>query len=288
MAINGTQGYFKSSIGQQALFGHYDQMLAKWPMPYERLYLGTKLARTHVIACGDPAASPLLLFHGRSTNASIWGTVAPFLSRKHRVYAVDIPGEPGKSAAARPSGTSPAYGEWALDVLNALKVRQAAVMGISFGGWMTIKLAALAPERVRRAVLLCPAGLLFPRWDFIGMAALGQLGGARAREKLIDFIAHKPLAGDLRESFRLIFTHYQSNREAPPVFPDETLRRLTMPTLMLIGEHDRIFLAGPSVARARDLLPRGRAELIADAGHLLPYDQPQLVLTKALAFLQGA
>ncbi len=98
-----TEQIFKSAMGKAAILSYYDSVLDRWPVPYESLHVPTSLGDTHIIACGDKGNPVLVLLHGSSANATMWvGDVSEY-SQSFRVYALDIPGEPGKSAAARRS-----------------------------------------------------------------------------------------------------------------------------------------------------------------------------------------
>lgn len=106
------QAVFKSEEGKNAILTVYDSLLNRWPVPYETMNIPTRYGNTFVIACGEKSDPPLVLLHGTSSNSAIWiGDVVEY-SRDYRVYTVDIPGEPGKSAAVRYDLTGPAHTEW--------------------------------------------------------------------------------------------------------------------------------------------------------------------------------
>ncbi|MEV6597574.1 alpha/beta fold hydrolase [Actinoplanes sp. NPDC051346] len=81
------------------------------------------------------------------------------LSQRLRVHAVDVIGEAGLSAPARPPLGSPAYAEWLDDVLDALGLDAAAFLGVSLGGWLALDYAVRRPRRVNRLALLAPSGV---------------------------------------------------------------------------------------------------------------------------------
>src|SRR5262247_945497 len=102
----------------------YDALLARWPVPCATLDISSRYGATFVVASGSESAAPLVLIHGAGSNSAMWAGDVGEYSRHYRVYAVDLLGEPGKSAPARPSWDSPAYAEWLGDVLDALKVEK--------------------------------------------------------------------------------------------------------------------------------------------------------------------
>jgi hypothetical protein len=93
---------FTSPAGQRRVMELYDRMLARWPVDHERLEIPTRHGTTFIIAAGSTTAEPLILLHGAGSNSLMWIDDFALYSRHFRVYAVDLIGEAGKSAAARP------------------------------------------------------------------------------------------------------------------------------------------------------------------------------------------
>ncbi len=123
------ESIYKSLAGQKAIMDLYDSMLARWPVPHESIYLPTRHGDTFVIASGPESAPPLALIHGAGSNSMTWaGDIAEY-SIKYRTYAVDLPGEPGKSAPNRLAWDGPAFAEWLADVFEALKIEKAVIVG---------------------------------------------------------------------------------------------------------------------------------------------------------------
>jgi len=122
---------YRSQAGMREVMNIYDNLLATWPVPRQEMNITTRHGDTFVIASGDPAAPPLVLLHGTCSNAVSWiGEITEY-SRHHRVFAVDIIGEPGRSAPSRPDWKGVAYVEWLEDVLDGLSVRRASLAGVS-------------------------------------------------------------------------------------------------------------------------------------------------------------
>jgi pimeloyl-ACP methyl ester carboxylesterase len=66
----------------------------------------------------------------------------------------------------------------------------------------------------------------------------------------------------------------------------DQLAEIAVPTLVIVGEEDAI--APPDEARAMaEALPNGRLEIIPDAGHLAPYENPEAVDRAILDFLRS-
>jgi pimeloyl-ACP methyl ester carboxylesterase len=265
-----TQTLYRSAAGEQAIQGLYDAALAQWPVPYDTRHVSTRHGDTFVIACGDHDAPPLVLLHGAGSCSAIWVGDVPKYSRKHRVYAVDLLGEAGKSAPNRPAWNSPAYAEWLLDVLDALKVQKPILVGISQGGWTALKFATWKPDRVGRLVLLCPGGVTPDRLSFVFRAISASFLGQRGTERVIrSLFGELPPPPEAYEVARLMMAHFNSRVGVLPIFSDEELRRLEMPLLLLVGERDALRPSEKIVARMQRLLPHLNAIMIPKAGHVL-------------------
>jgi pimeloyl-ACP methyl ester carboxylesterase len=113
---------------------HYKELLAGWPVPHTEDWVSTHLGDTFVVASGRAEAPPVILLHGSGASSAMWGQDSATWSTAMRVYAVDIPGEPGLSVAARPPLDSDAYVRWLTEVLDGLSVDRASLVGTSLGG----------------------------------------------------------------------------------------------------------------------------------------------------------
>jgi pimeloyl-ACP methyl ester carboxylesterase len=204
----------------------------------------------------------------------MWAGDVGEYSRHYRVYAVDLLGEPGKSASIRPDWNSPAYAEWLGDVLDALKVERAIIIGLSQGGWTALKFATFRPERVDKLVLLTPGGIRPDRISFalraISLSFLGQWGISRINRMVF---GPQPIPAEANEVATLIMTHFKPRIGVLPIFSDGELQRLTMPTLLLIGQEDALRDARKVTERMRKLVPDLTAKIIPQAGHAL-YNTP--------------
>jgi pimeloyl-ACP methyl ester carboxylesterase len=116
--------------------------------------------RMHLEQIGKPEGSPVVCVPGLSSNLRAFDAIAPKLARsKHRVASLDLRGR-GLSPATAP-GT---YG-WrrhAEDVLQAaerLGFQNFDLIGHSMGAFVAMEAANLAPQRVRRLVLIDGVGI---------------------------------------------------------------------------------------------------------------------------------
>ncbi|MBN1630296.1 MAG: alpha/beta fold hydrolase [Thermoleophilia bacterium] len=276
---------YKTPAGERQIMAYYDQILAQWPASTESLYLETRRGRTHVLVQGQKGAPSLVLLHGAGANALAWGADIPELSRHFRVYAVETPGEPGRSCQERFSWRGDAVVEWLEDVVDALGAAAAAeaaasgaacaaapvlLAGISQGGYSALRFASAHPERVKALVLLAPGGVTQTKPSFILRGLTYGVLGRGGRQALMRCIMGDcdggPEAADFMD---LIFTHFRSRTDAPPLLTDEQLRRLTMPVLLMAGASDNLFDSPKTIARLERLVEGADARLLPGASHAL-------------------
>ncbi len=263
-----TKSIYKSTVGKEKIMVLYNKVLSQWPVPYEPINVPTRYGDTFVIASGDTAAPSMVLLHGTASNSATWAHDVIEYSKHFRVYAVDMPGEPGKSNPNRFSWDGPAFAEWLDDVLNGLNLEKVILGGMSLGGWATIKYALYKPERVDRAILICPAGIYPPRLSFTLRAVVFFLLGEWGRNRMKQFIfKNTPLSAEVDQFLTLVGRHFNYRVGSPPLFSDEELQSLTMPVLFLAGEKDALLNTHKTAERLQKLVPDLTVNLFKEDGH---------------------
>jgi pimeloyl-ACP methyl ester carboxylesterase len=265
-----TQSIYRSPAGKKEIMALYDTALARWPVDYETVSLPTRHGDTFVIASGERSAPALVLLHGAASNAVSWiGDIAEY-SQCFCVYAVDLPGEPGRSAETRPAWDGPGFAEWLEDVLNGLSIQRTALLGISQGGWTALRFATMRPERVDRLVLLAPGGVAPTRRSFIVSAVLLSMLGDWGRERLSRIVFGKQAIHPEAIKFsNAIYTHFKPRIGKEYLFSADELKRLDMPTLLVGGADDALFHMEDVAKRMQENVPQLEAVLIPDTGHAL-------------------
>ena len=225
---------------------------------------------------------PLILLHGSSSNSAMWiGDISDY-SKYFRVYAVDLPGEPGKSSDIRPDLKSCAYSDWMNDVLEQLKVDKASFVGISLGGWLALKYALAYPGKTDKLALLCPSGIGPQKASFILYALPLKLMGKWGETKTIKMVmGTAEILHETIEYSRLISRNFTPFMGTVPVFSDEELKRLINPTMIIIGGKDVLIDSKTTAERAKNI-PHAQVVLLQEAGHGLINQRERL-----LPFLRG-
>jgi len=261
---------YKSPSGKNEIITLYDAVLARWPVAYEGSYVSTRHGDTFVIASGEESAPPVILLHGAASNAVSWvGDVAKY-SLHFRVYAIDLPGEPGKSTENRPSWQGLAFAEWLEDILDNLSIDKTALVGISQGAWTALRFSTYQPQHVSKLVLLAPAGIAPTRssfiWKSIFYSMLGKKGGERINRLVMGKQVMHPEAINFMNA---IMANFHARIEKEYIFTDDELKRLTMSTLLIGGTEDALVPIEKVIPRMEKLLPQFTAECIPGMSHAL-------------------
>ena len=101
---------------------------------------------------------PIVLIHGITSSSRTWRSVMPALAEHYTVIAPDLLGH-GRSAKPRGDYSLGAYASGVRDLLLALDIPRANVVGHSLGGGVAMQFAYQFPERVDRLVLVDSGGL---------------------------------------------------------------------------------------------------------------------------------
>jgi len=284
-----SKSIYKLPKGYATLMAFYMDQLARWPVPYESRFVSTRYGETHLIASGAPDAPPLILLRGAGDNALLWAPLISQLSRSFRTYAVDVIGEAGQSAPTRPAYRGSAYGEWLVELFDALKLERTNVAGTSRGGWLTLKIAQFAPERINGIVPLCAEGIAPVRLSFLWQMLPVLLWSSHTTvQRLLRFLTPPALAVHpaLVEERLLVYQTFRQSRQRPPLFTDAELRQIQAPTLLLYGDYEQVYNLQAIRQRVVQLPANFQLDVIPHAGHVLDYDQPEAVSARMMQFLQ--
>ncbi|MCA9489887.1 MAG: alpha/beta hydrolase [Myxococcales bacterium] len=247
---------------------------ARLSVPTEARTVPTRFGDTHLLLAGPADAPPVLLLHGAMASSSHMLLEAEGLASSFRLIVPDIVGHSPMSADARLPIDG--YGAWATDVLDALELRRVAVVGVSYGGFVTLRLLAHAPDRVERASLVVPGGLVTAPIVSALIRAAWPLLLYRtwpSERRLRTFLDAQLTTWDddwghwLGDAVRL----FRLDLRVPPLATKEELAAFRGP-VQVFGADDDVHFPGPAlIARARELLDVVDAELIADCRHAPPF-----------------
>lgn len=261
---------YKSAQGKKIIMRRYDEILKRWPAPCEKRTIPTKYGDTFVISSGADTGKAIVLLHGSTTNSAMWMGDAAILGKTHKVYAIDIIGEAGKSAENRPKMKPCIYASWLTEVLDGLGIKKASIVGNSLGGWMAVDFATCSPDKVETLVLLAPGGICPIHTSFvpkaIGLTIMGKKGADKLNKLLFGdtYIPKEALAFG-----KLLSRHYIPRPFKAPVFSDDALAKLTMPILYIGGDKDALFRSKQCAQKLDKVVPHAEARVLAGVHHTL-------------------
>ena len=286
---------FKTLEGEARFLATYDAAMTRWPVPYEEVDVPTRFGTTHVVVAGPLNAPALVLLHGYMATSVMWGpNIADFIT-DHRVYAIDVMGQPGKSVPGEPIRHATDYVAWLTATLDSLNLDRISLVGMSFGGWLALKYAIAAPERVHHLALLSPGGLLPMVKQFRLRTMLMVL--CPTRFTVNSFMRWAGIRGpDVAPVLDLTYLglkHFRTppetirvDRDAANLISDAELRSLQMPVLLLFGDAEVIYDPARALARARQLIAHLEGELIRGCRHDMCFSQRRIVDALVLDFLK--
>lgn len=254
---------------------------------------------------GEPT---FILLHGFGASVFSWREVVEPLAQHGTVIAYD---RPAFGLTERPlewEGESP-YGPQAqvdivLGLMDELGVEKAILVGNSAGGTVSMQVALQHPERVEALILVDAAvyaGGGAPSWSrpILKTPQMNHVGPLIARQlqaQGVEFIKtawHDPskITQDIFDGYQkpLQIANWDKALWQLTVASEESglverLAEITMPTLVITGDDDRIVPTEQSL-RLADELPNAELKVIAQSGHLPHEEKPVEFMQAVTEFL---
>jgi pimeloyl-ACP methyl ester carboxylesterase len=287
---------FSSPEGKTEIMQAYQAILDGWPAPYREVKIPTSWGETYAIACGPENAQPVILIHALLASAASWYRNVAALSQKYRVYALDVVGEGNKSIPMKPFTSLDDFLAWFTEIIDGLGIQTLYLVGNSYGGFTSAYYAMNLPQQVKKLVLIGPAATISPMRPFytrmfIPKAIYGFFpwvpGIKRVMRRSVDWM-HASLPRDpLWEPLFYNSMVYGGliNQVFPRVYKKEELARIKAKTLLIVGDHERIYNSLPAaIQSARQLIPGLEVEIIPNAHHVAAIANPQGVNQALLRF----
>lgn len=267
----------------------------------------------HCLVAGPEHGPALLLLHGLGDESDTWRHVFAPLAETYRVVAPDLPGF-GRSDLLKPV-TMPALRDVMFALLDALGIDTVSIVGSSLGGMLAHYMALGQPERVRKLVLL-DGGLvsvktsMTPRtmaflvpvlgeWVYNGLrrnpqttyetlypyyADLDALPQAD-RDFLYQRVNERVWSDKQRDGFMAVLRSLVRWLPGQQAALTAAVSELTVPTLVVWGEHDQI----NAIENGRALVeaqPSATLHVLDGVGHLPQQEAPDVLLSVLADFLR--
>jgi pimeloyl-ACP methyl ester carboxylesterase len=241
----------------------------------------------------------LLLVHGGAQNAHTWDTVAMALGRP--LVAIDLPGHGHSDGSIRGALSLDDVAADVATVVRALAPNAAAIVGMSLGGLTTMALSHVAPELVRRVVLVD----VLPSRDEAATAVIGKfINGPASFQDFDDLLARTIEFNPTRSVSSLrrgilhnalqqedgswVWRHARTRDNEPIVeagtADDDPAERteaqwqrfeaLSVPLLLVRGMEPSSILRDEHEAELRRRVPTAEVAHVDGAGHSVQGDRP--------------
>lgn len=212
---------------------------------------------------GEPTDQPpLLLIHGGgSTITSTFGALIPHLTPTRQVLAVELQGHGRTPSTTRTASFENSADDLAVVLTEQQMTGPVDVLGFSNGGHVALQLAIRHPGRVRRQIVASASyrrdGMIDGFWDGLTAAEPADLP-APYREEDQRLNPQRP------DHARELFLTDQAQMMRFTDWPEDALRAISCPTLILAADHDVVRTS--HTVELADLIP-GAQLLIVPGSH---------------------
>jgi len=244
---------------------------------------------------------PILLIHGSGPGVSAWANwrlVLPKLEFRARAIAPDMAG----------FGYSEVHGELKFDIdmwleqlnklLDHLSLQEVAIVGNSFGGGVGLHFAERFPEKVNKLVLMGSVGSSFNLTDGLDKVWGYEPTLENMRELIRVFAYNEDIVtedlvelrykasnrSDVQERFSSLFPAPRQRWIEALAVPEEKLRDLNVPVLLIHGVDDRVIPIEAS-RKLHELLPNSELVEIPHCGHWVQIEKTDQFVQHLASFL---
>jgi pimeloyl-ACP methyl ester carboxylesterase len=251
----------------------------------------------YVIEAGRGPA--VVLLHGFPLNATTWSPQREALSGSYRVLCPDQRGFGGSQLGWDEVPSLDHVADDVAAMLDAKKLDTVVLGGLSMGGYVAMAFARRHPERLRALVLAdTKATADAPEAAESRLRIAEEVLEAGTSSGLVDALMPKLVGATTKEKRPLVVGRLKATIEsAPPpavawaqramaARPDslDTLRSVSVPALVIVGEEDE--LSPPAEAEAMaEALPQATLARVPEAGHMSSMEAPEAFNAALLEFL---
>ncbi len=243
------------------------------------------------------SGEPLLLLHGLGSCSDDWLLQTPVFAQQFRVMAPNLRGHKPSSPVRGPLTIYTLAADLA-QLLDALEIPGAHVVGLSLGGMVAQVLAIDFPAKVNKLVLVNTCAHLWPTtlreaYTLARRAVVSKLLPVSATAKIVaQDLFPKPDQASIRQA---VLERIGANDETSYRYLVDAIRRfdtrrqldrIRQPTLLITGDRDAVTPRGCQQQLVRGI-PKIQWKIVRDSGHATPVDQAEEFNRLALEFLRA-
>jgi len=248
---------------------------------------------------GTRTHPPVIFIHGFPFSKEMWKTQVEFLKKEYYVITYDVRGH-GSSDVGDGQYTLEYFVDDLIGLLDHLKINKTAAVGLSMGGYITLRAAERNPERFRALVLCDTRSEADNNEGKIKRAAQAKSVKTEGMKKFSEaFVKTVFYSKTFENNPASVSSIRQIIENTSPLAVAGTLTALAartdatsslynikIPVLLLVGQHDT--LTPPSASNAmRQKIPNSLMHIIPDAAHLSNVENPSEFNSKLLQFLKS-
>lgn len=260
---------------------------------------GWKSSDCNYEAVGPAMALPIVLIHGFPFSRAMWRPQVEALKKEFRVISYDIRGH-GRSPVGDGLFTIELFVDDLLGLLDELNISRAVLCGLSMGGYIALRAAERAPERLAGLILADTRSEADANAAKVlragAIQSIAEKGPGPFAEEFVKGLFSKGTLAASRPCVEVIMRIMNGNSGlgmrgtllALSARPDMTafLPSIRVPTLVIVGEEDALTPPALSQAMAK-AVPGAELAVIAGAGHLSSLENPEAFNARLLSFLQA-
>lgn len=252
----------------------------------------------HYVDTGSPSEMPVIFVHGFPFSHEMWKGQLEVVSKVHRALAYDIRGH-GQSFVGDGQYTIEGHVEDLIGLLDHLAISRTVIVGLSMGGYITLRALERNPERFLAAVLCDTRSEADTNEGKIkraqSMKSVKENGSEAFADEFVKAIFAPETFGTNPDAVAMIQTviartpplsiagtllALASRTDTTPGLPD-----IHIPALILVGEFDSI----TPLSSARVLhqaIPGSDLHVIPSAAHMSNIENPDVFNEQLLIFLR--
>ncbi|WP_228550270.1 alpha/beta fold hydrolase [Salinibacillus xinjiangensis] len=246
---------------------------------------------------------PIFLIHGFASSTYTFRRLIPLLKKNFSIVAVDLPGFGKSEKSTSFTYSFQNYARLMIACIDKFAISNPFIVGHSMGGQIALYMAAIAPEKIKKLILLCSSGYLrrssrlliyssyLPLFESVITNYIRRknvkdyLRNVLYNEALINdeliYEYGKPLA---EKGFYQALIRLLRHREGDLL--SEDLKKINTPTLLIWGKEDRVVPLQIGKRLAKDL-PNAQLITYEKTGHLITVEKPEHVFKHILFYTSG-
>lgn len=232
---------------------------------------------------------PLIMLRGLGRTVRHWAGFEKMIARHFRVFTFDLRGIDTNRIPAKLSTSVYDLAEDVIALMDHHKLKKAHLLGVSLGGMVALAAGISYPERIRSLIIvnssIAGQGVLRLTPEALASISSAAWDQAGMERRLIDVLTGPDITPDRKQEIVQLYDEIKADlgmnaktvaiqlASAARFFAGKKLKKLTVPTLVIYGSHDK-FVPAINSKRIAALIPDAKILELKNAGHEAHLDKP--------------